>query len=457
MCLLGALIADLALMLTTRGTAQTFTVLHSFTITDTNSANSDGAYPYARLILFSNTLYGTTSGGGSSGRGAVFALNTDGTGFRTIHSFTGGNDGAGPDGELVLSSNALFGTTSTSGYSDILGTVFAVNTDGTGFTNLYAFQGIDGAQPSAGLILAGNTLFGTTMWGGSSGDGTVFAVNTDGAGFTNLYNFIGTSGVAPRSTLCLSGKMLYGTTYFIADSNHGTVFRVDATSPSNDAYSTLHAFTGGYDGASPEAGMVLSGNTLYGTASGAGAWGKGTVFAVHTDGTGFTNIYHFTGGINGAFPFGGLVLSGDTLYGTTMGLDSADYGTVFSVKTDGTGFTTLYTFSGGSDGHHPMAGVILSGRTLYGTTSGGGASDNGTVFSVSLGPVSLPQLAIIPAGTNVVLSWPGSAAGFALQSTTNIAPSAGWNPVFPTPVIVNGQFTVTNPISLTPQFFRLSQ
>src|SRR5690348_9574326 len=204
MCLLGALIADLALMLTTRGTAQTFTVLHSFTITDTNSANSDGAYPYARLILFSNTLYGTTSGGGSSGRGAVFALNTDGTGFRTIHSFTGGNDGAGPDGELVLSSNALFGTTSTSGYSDILGTVFAVNTDGTGFTNLYAFQGIDGAQPSAGLILAGNTLFGTTMWGGSSGDGTVFAVNTDGAGFTNLYNFIGTSGVAPRSTLCLS-------------------------------------------------------------------------------------------------------------------------------------------------------------------------------------------------------------------------------------------------------------
>ena len=66
----------------------------------------------------------------------------------------------------------------------------AVNTDGTGFTILHSFTGgSDGADPFAGLILSGNTLYGTARFGGSSGNGTVFAVNTDGTGFTTLYSF----------------------------------------------------------------------------------------------------------------------------------------------------------------------------------------------------------------------------------------------------------------------------
>jgi uncharacterized repeat protein (TIGR03803 family) len=90
--LLPALIAGLGLIPAGRVTAQTLTALHSFTAVADNSSgyqtNSDGAYPYAGLILSGNTLYGTAASGGSSDNGTVFAVNTDGTGFTTLHTFT---------------------------------------------------------------------------------------------------------------------------------------------------------------------------------------------------------------------------------------------------------------------------------------------------------------------------------------------------------------------------------
>src|SRR6266566_2787823 len=102
--------------------------------------------------------------------------------------------GGMPLAPLTLSGNTLYGTALNGGGSDN-GTVFAVNTDNTGFTNLHSFSisGGDGAFPSAGLVLSGNTLYGTASQGGSSGYGTVFVVNTDGTGFTNLHTFAASS------------------------------------------------------------------------------------------------------------------------------------------------------------------------------------------------------------------------------------------------------------------------
>src|SRR5439155_1221025 len=114
--------------------AQTFTTLHSFTMGGNNSSgfytstNSDGAYPLASLILSGSTLYGTAAQGGSSGYGTVFAVNTDGTGFRNLHSFA-----------------------ATSGS--------------------FPYGNSGGASPFAGLILSGSTLYGTASAGGSSGSG----------------------------------------------------------------------------------------------------------------------------------------------------------------------------------------------------------------------------------------------------------------------------------------------
>jgi uncharacterized repeat protein (TIGR03803 family) len=162
---------------------------------------------------------------------------------------------------------------------------------------------------------------------------------------------------------------------------------------------------------------------------------------------------------DGADPQAGLILSGDTLYGTTEKGGSAFSGMVFGINTNGTGFTTLYSFTAfpvgyftNSDGAFPYAGLILSGNTLYGTAEAGGRSGNGTVFSLFIPP----QLTIIRSGTNVTVTWPTNATGFTLEFATNLVSPIFWNTNSPAPVVINGQNTVTNPISGTHQFFRLS-
>jgi len=484
---LRALIAGLGLILAGRVTAQTFTALYSFT------GGSDGDNPEDGLILSGDTLYGTTADGGNSGYGNVFALNTNGTGFTNLYSFTTisrlypytNSDGAFPLG-LILAGTTLCGTTDSGGIAGN-GTVFAVNTNGTGFTVLHSFtatsastsyyiQGTntDGANPFGGLTLSGNTLYGTAKSGGSGGTGTVFAVNTNGTGFTTLYSFTvmdtntgaNSDGAFPNAELILAGSTLYGTassggsfytTHSFGGVGNGTVFAVNTN---GTGFTNLHSFNSSTDGGGPNTGLILSGNTLYGTAGEGGIAGHGTVFALNTNGTGFTTLYSFTGGSDGSEPKAGLILSGDTLYGTARFGGSLGNGTVFALNTNGTGFTTLYDFTGGIDGADPALyaypGVVASGSTLYGMTDDGGSDGNGTVFSISLPPVSGPQPAILLSGSNVILTWTNTATDFTLQSTTNLL-TARWSTVFPGPTVVNGQNTVTNQISGIQQFYRLSQ
>jgi uncharacterized repeat protein (TIGR03803 family) len=471
------LLAVLSPLLANRVTAQTFTNLYSFTATYTNSSfvytNGDGAYPSAGLILSGNTLYGTAPGGGTNGNGTVFAVHTDGTGFTVLHNFTAthtnssfvytNGDGAYPSAGLILSGNTLYGTAPEGGTNGN-GTVFSLTTDGTGFTTLHTFALIsstnsDGANPQGTLIVSGGTLYGTAGNGGAGGNGTVFAINTDGMDFTNLHNFaayshgINSEGANPQGTLIVSGSTLYGTTFNGGAGGNGTVFAIglDGT-----GFTNLYSFTA-YpstpDGANPFAGLVLSGNTLYGTTHSGGANGGGTVFAVTTNGTGFMNLHSFTGLSDGDNPYAGLVLSGSTLLGTAGNGGNSFDGTLFAVTTNGTGFTTLHTFTNSPDGVSPHAGLILSGNTLYGTTEGGGANGYGMVFSLSL---PTPQLAIGISGTNIVLTWPTNALTFTLQSTTSLDPV--WSPVTNSPAVSNGQNTLAFPIpaSGTQRFYRLS-
>jgi uncharacterized repeat protein (TIGR03803 family) len=120
----------------------------------------------------------------------------------------------------------------------------------------------------------------------------------------------------------------------------------------------------------------------------------------------------------------------------------------------------LYEFSAISgfyqttgDGAFPRGILILSGDSLYGTASGGGIWGNGTVFRLML-PV--PELTITPSGSNIVLMWPANLTGITLQSSPNLVAPV-WTANASAPVVVNGQNTVTNPITGTQQFFRLSQ
>jgi uncharacterized repeat protein (TIGR03803 family) len=425
--LLPALILPIGLFTVDRVTAQTFTTLHSFTPTSpyTNS-NNDGAYLYAGLITNSSgtTLYGTAYYGGSSSNGTVFAVNTDGTGFKVLHSFTPtstnssgvytNSDGSNPVGGLVLSGNTLYGTAFYGGSSG-KGTVFKVNTDGTGFRRVHNFiGGSDGASPAATLLLSGNTLYGTATQGGSGGDGTVFAVNTDGTGFKLRHSFTYSDGAYPYAGLLLSGDTLYGAANQGGSSAYGTVFAINTN---GTGFRTLHSFTEASDpdltnsdGAYPGGTLILSGNTLYGTAGRGGASGNGTVFAINTNGSGFTNLHSFTTGTangngydtngDGAYPNSGLILSGTTLYGTASQGGSGGIGTVFAINADGTCFTNLHSLKTESlsppyfrtDGAYPHGGVILAGNTLYGTAILGGSAENGAVFAVNTDGASFTVL-----------------------------------------------------------------
>jgi uncharacterized repeat protein (TIGR03803 family) len=162
-------------------------------------------------------------------------------------------------------------------------------------------------------------------------------------------------------------------------------------------------------------------------------------------------LYSFTGGNDGNNPVSGLVQANDgNLYGTTEDGGTNDYGAIFRITTSGT-LTPLYSFTDGHDGADPFAGLVqANNNNLYGTAPGGGTNGDGTVFELTLPPLSPPVLSILLNNHQIVLSWPASAANYFLQSTTNLV-----SPIWIT--ISNAasatSLTVTNP--LPAQFFRL--
>jgi uncharacterized repeat protein (TIGR03803 family) len=482
-----ALMSVLVLVLVNGANAQNVLV-HSFTATAPYGTNADGVKPDGDLVSAGNILYGTASYGGANGVGVVFAVRCDGASFTNLHSFAAGTgdsfsvsntDGAYPETGLTLSGGILYGVTSSGG-TNSNGTIFAINTNGTGFTLLHTFDATrgpdstnnDGSQSLGRLILSGSTLYGTALTGGTNGFGTLFAMNTNGASFTVLHafavetgpNYTNYEGANPASGLTLSGPTLYGTADFGGANGNGTLFAINTNGTGYDVLHTFNAFTGpnftNGDGGLPIAPLISSGNTLYGTASGGGATGNGTVFSINTNGTVFTVLHNFTApdpvhGTNsdGSDPWGGLLLVNHTLYGTTQagGPNSYGRGTVFAVNTNGTDFSLLYGFSTtdfntvtNNDGVDPLVGLTLSGNTLFGTAFYGGLNDSGTVFGVTL---PAPRIGIICSGTNVILTWPGSFTSFTLQSATNLnAPN--WN-------TIAGQNCVTNPMNGPLQIYRL--
>jgi len=420
-----------------------FTVLHNF------NATTDGAYPVDRLVLSSNRLYGTCLSGGSgyqgySGTGGtVFGVNTDGTGFTNLHNFSAinltyntNNDGAAPVAGLVVSSNILYGVAPWGGAHGV-GTIFKIKTDSTGFTTLYNFTGIgsDGGEPGGDLILTHNqvptndVLYGTTSYGGTNGQGTVFGFDSGGAGFAPLFDFFPNQGslIGSHAGVVLVGTALFGTLPN-GSTGYGCVYQVNQVNNTPNSFGDLHDFIG-TDGGVPQASLIASGNTFYGTTGGGFSvlvgnnyvFQYGSIFRVDIGGINFTNIHSFT---NGESAVGALVLSGNTLYGTTQDGGNSGAGSIYKINTDGTGYATLFSFTNTSTGYpngsNPAAGLILSGNTLYGTTEYGGTNNSGVVFAFSLASSS-PALSIGMSGTGVTISWASSASGFVLQQNSNLA------------------------------------
>ena len=329
----------------------------------------DGANPYAGLTTIHGELYGTTYMGGKNNygtnSGTVFEVSTSGR-ESVIYTFKGenANDGLYPLAGLIAVKGALYGTTFAGG-SDGNGTVFEVNSSGTesvlhSFTGGGYYKLPDGGYPQAGLVSLDATLYGTTADGGgtacvegngTSGCGTIFSVSTSD-NESVVYRFKGRkTGAYPSAGLINVKGSLYGTTAGGGDPGPGS-----------------------------------------GGCSGLVAFGCGTIFSVSTSGTEHV-LHKFKGGSDGWGPLAGLIVVKGTLYGTTAsggssGCNSYGCGTVFKVSMTGAGYSVLYRFAGGADGARPFAGLVLVNGVLYGTTALGGGSTNcnegcGTVFELA--------------------------------------------------------------------------
>lgn len=412
---------------------QSFKTLYSFPALSSSGTNNSGANPRSTLLLSDNFLFGMTFGGGTSGKGVVYRMNMDGSGFTNLHSFDGVYDGNPWDG-LALLNTTLYGTTRGASPSSLIGSVFQINTNGTGFSSLYTFTNNTGNGPAGGLLRSGESLFGSL-----SRTTTAFRIDANGSGFTALK-----SGGNAYGALELSGNTLFGT---IGEGGAGAVFSIKTNGAD---YSTLHSFSGS-DGANPYAGIVLANGVLYGTTLNGGNAGKGTVFKINTNGTSFATLHHFNGG-HEAFPWGRLILLGDRLYGTTSGFPDPGFGAIFSLKVDGSDYTVLHQFSV-TEGYSPLTGLTASGNALYGTASRGGQFGAGAVFSLTV----QPQLTITRAGDEIAVWWPTNFQGFSLQHSSNLSPATDWEPTLPQPTIVDQWFITTNTISPESRFYRLSQ
>lgn len=278
------------------------------------------------------------------------------------------------------------------------------------FKTLHSFPGGSNAYPRAGLINVGGTLFGTTVGvlaqsGLSGPSGTVFEFDPATHVETVLYRFSGGSdGEGPEAGLLNVGGTLYGTTNLgggmgCGGLGCGTVFEFN---PATQVGTVLYRFSGGSDGANPEASLILVGGTLYGTTAAGGGTGCfmglgcGTAFAINPA-TGDETLLHTFDGSDGSNPLAALVNVEGVLYGTTYrgGAETScvggyGCGTAFKINKKTGKLTVLHSFSAdGSDGASPEAPLININGTLYGTTNldGTGGCPQpygcGTVFAMN--------------------------------------------------------------------------
>lgn len=348
--------------------------------------------------------------------------------LKTLVSFDGVDAGNPHAGLIADAHGNLFGTTSSVQESD--GTVFEITNSGGVYagspTILYSFQRSyrNGLYYGVGPLVAGlfadsnGNLLGTTQGSDSSAFvdpqfGSVFEIVDSGGVYastpTTLFSFdYVNDGENPRGGLIAdaNGNLFGATLEAGLDSGNGAYGTVFEIANSGGVYAskptTLSVFDDGItnnSGANPSGGVIVDGNgNLLGTTQGGGAYGYGTVFEIAKMTSGYapipTTLYSFTGGSDGAFPVAGLIadangnLFGTTQFGGTLGNGAQyGYGTVFEIAKTTAGYaatpTILASFNG-SDGAWPTASLIVDANgNLFGTTAGGGVSNKGTVFKIA--------------------------------------------------------------------------
>lgn len=366
----------------------------------------EGSDLYAGLILDANgNLYGAAESGGVYGAGVVYELSPGAGGWTEtiLYNFRGGaEDGASPHATLMAdSAGNLYGTTVSGGLNPGTcragcGTVYMLTPAAGEWqeTVLYRFSGgADGAVPYPGVTMdsAGN-LYGGTNGGGAFRAGVLYKLTpgSDGWQQTVLHTFQGRpDGSAPYATPVLDrAGNLYGTTESGGAHNLGMVYMLAPQPDGSWTLHVLHTFAGGADGASPLAGVILGPRgDLYGTTTLGGTANCGTAFKLVPNAAGgwSEHILHTFLGVNsqdGENPNGLTFDAHGNLFGSSTGGGVYNPGTIFRLTpSPGGGWreTVLYSFTAGKDGAYPSSGVVLDpAGHIYGTTLWGGPSGDTT-------------------------------------------------------------------------------
>ena len=342
----------------------------------------NGYAPSGSVVYDGTYLYGMTQYGGTSGEGVIFKIKPDGTSYSKLLDFTGIN-GSSPVGDIYYDGTFLYGMTQRGGLHDS-GTVFKIMRDGTGYSKLLDFGGINGNNPFGSLIYDGTFLYGMTAVGGINNTGTIFKIDLNGSSYSKLHDFDvqgGTNGNNPTGSLISDGTYLYGMAKYGGANGLGMIFKIMLDGSS---YTKLFDFSGTASGSWPNGSLMTDGTFLYGTTSEGGLNDQGSIFKIKYDGTSYTKLHDFAGGVLGNWPKANLLSAGGLLYGTASAGGVNNMGIIFKLKTDGTEYADQLDFSGTANGSTPFGSLISDGTFLYGMTMAGGANNIGTVFKYAL-------------------------------------------------------------------------
>ena len=301
--------------------------------------------------------------------------------FTKVLDFASAPIGVFPNADLISDGTFLYGMT-VNGGANFKGTIFKIKPDGTGYTTLLNFDGTaKGSAPRGSLVSDGTFLYGMTEGGGTNNMGTIFKIMPNGTGFVKILDFDGSSnGSFPVGSLLYDGTFLYGMTFQGGVNTYGTIFKI---MPDGTGYVKLMDFvqnTNNLRGSFPAGSLISDGTFLYGMTSRGGASNYGTVFKIMRDGTGYVKLFDFSRSVSGESPLGSLVSDGTFLYGMTEVGGTNNMGTIFKIKLDGTAYTTLLKFDGSTNGRNPRGSLIFDGTFLYGLTNSGGIYNAPGIF-----------------------------------------------------------------------------
>lgn len=454
-----------------------------YVVTELDSLTAPAPLGYSVSPLLQDAqgrLLGSRLAGGANGMGDVFRAEENGSGITPLHEFAAAaDDGKTPAGLLLASDGQIYGGTVAGGTGGLFGNhgvIYRMNTDGSGYTILRHLDSrSDGTQMLAALLQDTNgVLYGVLRNGGTptvneGGNGTIFKMNTNGTGFTVLHVFISpviipssTDGYDPKDALIEgTDQRLYGTTYQGGTARRGTVFRIGKD---GSGYQIIRHFQNDGTGANPESRLLYgSDGYLYGTTDSSSPTTAVVIYNLKPDGS----EYRVLGKFGGArLRQGALVEMPDgLLYGTASegGRPVPASGYLFRIAKDGSDFEVLHEFLPTAPGGRSPWGGFLKGRNgvLYGTTLAGGENGAGNLFKLArAGSQPNPPVLLTPSvaagGSTFQISFTGvPLARYEIQATGQLP--SGWQTITNVQGGGNGQVQYLDTIlpGTASQFYRV--